>query len=116
MKPQEIIGVCILIIAIVALAWCFIILYRNNKVFAFRIAVSNMVYDNNKAHMAELTDDEIESAWDVLHSVSYERMLFRFWVPLKIKYWWTVEELNEMLPHYNVKPNNQQDHESRSRC
>lgn len=101
MTLQEIIGFNIIVLFLVGISWSLLMLYRNQKVFVFRITVAKMIIDNIAAHLQEPEIEDIELAYETFRSVSYERMMYRFWVPLKVQYWWTDEELKVMFPKYD---------------
>lgn len=55
---------------------CIILLVRNNQVHAYRMKVINWVY-------AEGIDrEELEKRRDYYHSISYNEMVNKFWVPI----------------------------------
>lgn len=98
MTLQELIGFSIIGLFLVGISWSLLMLYRNQNVFVFRTAVVDMISENNQSHLQELELEDVESAYETFRSVSYERMMYRFWVPLKVQYWWTDEELKVMFP------------------
>lgn len=100
MTWQDYFGFVILALFILFFIWSVLIMYRNSKVYKFTITVASMVHDNIQSQINELDLDEINLALETFRSVSYDRMLYRFWIPLKIQYWWTDEELKDMFPKY----------------
>lgn len=82
-------------------------LFRNTAVYTYRSSLNrkaSLICKNflGSVNDAELGTDKINSEfeellkiWDlILNTHSYEEMLFKFWKPLKNKYWLTEEQIN----------------------
>lgn len=72
----------LLIGLIASLMYCFFLFYRNIKVLKFRLALTDLVF-NDFDYMKKL---------DIQNRVSYEQMLFSF-KPLKLESYYSTEEI-----------------------
>ena len=84
-------------VLIVLALYTIIVLYRSNKVYQYRINITQKYYDVCTAHLdsipnSEYTQDKREyhqylrQMWESIRNVSYDKMVFKFWIPLKDKY------------------------------
>lgn len=94
----------IVIFLIIILILSIIFIIRNEKVYQYRIYIGQKCYDVCTAHLDsipnfEYTQDKREyhqylrQMWQSISDVSYDKMLFKFWIPLKDKYWFTEEQI-----------------------
>lgn len=56
------------------------ILYRNNQVYKYRLRIINMVHD--EAIKAIENGTYTIGGYDILDTVSYDEMVYKFWRPL----------------------------------
>lgn len=95
---MEIVLSIILFICVIALIFSIYISTRNFKVRSFRLLLIEMSYGYELRRLRESgkrSGDE-EDAFDwFLNKYSYEEQLFSL-KPLKLKYWYTEEELKEI--------------------
>lgn len=94
----------ILLVLLILIVLCFYILYRNNKVYCFRVSLGNILYnelkrilntykDDDEFHEDEINYSHIkEKIEGLLNKYSYNKYLLSF-KPLKLKNWFTEEEL-----------------------
>lgn len=88
----------LLCLCIVTLFFCFYLLYRNKKVRDFRSSLIDMAYEYEIRRLRESgkrTEDEKDAFSWFSDKYSYEEYLFSL-KPLKLKYWYTEEELKEI--------------------
>ena len=94
----------ILTVLIVLALYTIIVLYRSNKVYQYRIYITQKCYDICTAHLdsipnSEYTQDKheyqqyLQQMWESISDISYYKMVFKFWIPLKDKYWFTEEQI-----------------------
>ena len=80
------------------------LLYRNSKVYRFRVEIINSSYNVLKEFLASIKDDEeflskreeylkLEKMSEIILDTSYEKMLLSI-KPLKLEYWFNEEEIN----------------------
>ena len=75
-----------IITLIIILIPCILIRNRNNKVYAFRSALLNELYN---LHGEKET---FTKAINIFESVSYEAMVFKIWIPLDTVESWYPDE------------------------
>lgn len=94
-----------------------LMVYRNSKVHQYRSHILKKCYDVCMAHLDSIPDSEytqdkreyqqyLRQMWESIRNVSYDKMLFKFWIPLKDKYWFTEEQikfLNLTFPKYDTR-------------
>lgn len=90
-----IVSLALLIILILLLSGSIYILFRNDKVFKFCRTLIEYSYEYSIRRVNELNFD-YEDPYDWFACKhTYDRMLFSF-KPLKLEYWFTKEELEEI--------------------
>ena len=99
--------IILILLLLILLGFCFYLLYRNDKVFYFLIELSSSLFneserilntykDDNEFHEDKINYKYIEEKiQDLLDKNSYNKYLFSF-KPLKIKNWFTEEDLEFM--------------------
>lgn len=81
-----------------------LMVYRDSKVHQYRSHILKKCYDVCMAHLDSIPDSEytqdkreyqqyLRQMWKSIRNVSYDKMLFKFWIPLKDKYWFTKEQI-----------------------
>ena len=86
------------------LTFSFLFLYRNEKVCKYQQDLNDRGYQIcvNYLHSipSESYDEEackkheeLRKQWHSIVSISYDKMLWQFWKPLKDKYWLTKEQI-----------------------
>lgn len=81
-----------------------LMVYRDSKVHQYRSHILKRCYDVCMAHLDSIPDSEytqdkreyqqyLQQMWESIRNVSYDKMLFKFWIPLKDKYWFTKEQI-----------------------
>ena len=81
-----------------------LMVYRDSKVHQYRSHILKKCYDVCMAHLDSIPDSEytqdkreyqqyLRQMWESIRNVSYDKMLFKFWIPLKDKYWFTKEQI-----------------------
>ena len=81
-----------------------LMVYRDSKVHQYRSYILKRGYDVCTAHLdsipgSEYTQDKREyhqylrQMWESIRNVSYDKMVFKFWIALKDKYWFTEEQI-----------------------
>lgn len=81
-----------------------LMVYRDSKVHQYRSHILKRCYDVCMAHLDSIPDSEytqdkreyqqyLRQMWESIRNVSYDKMLFKFWIPLKDKYWFTKEQI-----------------------
>lgn len=81
-----------------------LMVYRDSKVHQYRSHILKKCYDVCTAYLDSIPDSEytqdkseyhqyLRQMWISIRHVSYDKMLFKFWVPLKDKYWFTEEQI-----------------------
>lgn len=97
---ENIISIVLIIILILSI----IFVIRNNKVYQYRSHILQKCYNVCTAHLDSIPDSEytqdkseyhqyLRQMWVSIRHVSYDKMLFKFWIPLKDKYWFTKEQI-----------------------
>jgi hypothetical protein len=75
-----------LIVSLILLVFCFFIWFRNFKVRSFMLGILDDI------HILACHEVEKNSEWRwryvEFEKVSYERILFSFWKPLKVEKFW----------------------------
>ncbi len=91
---MEIIGIILLTMCIALLTLCIYIRIRNNRVYAFRMSILDVIDSKARKIIVQNTiaSEEISQLFEILNAVSYTKMLYSF-KPLKVEYWFTEEEL-----------------------
>lgn len=98
-------------IFIVIVLLCVILLWRNNSVFYYKAELNyrcNIIcqtYARSRSYRSNYFTNVMLPMWYSIQSISYNKMLFMFWRPLKDEYWLTKEQrdfLNSSLK-YNDK-------------
>lgn len=74
----------------------FSLFIRNQLVWGFRIKLIKLRYARELEHIDK---HDFEYTLDLNNKYSYTRMLFSF-KPLKLKYWFTEEEIKELTTPY----------------
>ena len=93
----------ILILLFILIGFCFYFLYRNNKVFQFRISLNYLVHDGLSMYLENLSNEEYEQRSEkidelleksrlILYAHSYNQMLYSF-KSFKIENWFDSEEI-----------------------
>lgn len=69
------------------------LLYRNHRVYQFRKWINEMCLEWSLEHLEE------ESAYRWLYDImpSYNDMMIRFWIPLKLKHWVSEDKCIKLL-------------------
>lgn len=94
-----------------------LMVYRDSKVHQYRSHILKRCYDVCMAHLDSIPDSEytqdkreyqqyLRQMWESIRNVSYDKMVFKFWIPLKDKYWFTKEQikfLNLTFPKYDTR-------------
>ena len=81
-----------------------LMVYRDSKVHQYRSHILKKCYDVCMAHLDSIPDSEytqdkreyqqyLRQMWESIRNVSYDKMVFKFWIPLKDKYWFTKEQI-----------------------
>lgn len=81
-----------------------LMVYRDSKVHQYRSRILKKCYDVCMDHLDSIPDSEytqdkreyqqyLRQMWESIRNVSYDKMLFKFWIPLKDKYWFTEEQI-----------------------
>lgn len=81
-----------------------LMVYRDSKVHQYRSHILQKCYNVCMAHLDSIPDSEytqdkreyqqyLRQMWESIRNVSYDKMLFKFWIPLKDKYWFTKEQI-----------------------
>jgi hypothetical protein len=97
---ENIISIVLIIILILSI----ILIIRNNKVYQYRSYILKKCYNVCMAHLDSIPDFEytrdkreyqqyLRRMWWSIRNVSYDKMMFKFWIPLKDKYWFTEEQI-----------------------
>ena len=88
------------LILIIIIYFCFI---RNIQVFKYRRSLSDRCYKICIGYIDSIPNEEytlekqaynkeLSRIWGAIFDISYEKMLFQFWKPLKDRYWLTKEQ------------------------
>ena len=86
------------LVALLFIILSIFILCRNDKVYTFRIDIISMCHRYNMYHVIRCL--EYTDAYSrFLDKYTYNRMIFSF-KPLKLKYWFTEEEIKELTKYY----------------
>ena len=94
----------ILTVLIVLALYTIIVLYRNNKVYQYRSYILQKCYNVCMSYLDSIPDSEytqdkreyhqyLRRMWWSISDISYYKMVFKVWVPLKDKYWFTEEQI-----------------------
>lgn len=86
------------------LTFSVLFLYRNEKVCEYQQSLNNRGYQIciNYLHSipsesydeeARKKHEELRRQWNSIVNISYDKMLWQFWKPLKDKYWLTKEQI-----------------------
>lgn len=100
---EKIIALSILVILLISLVVSIYILFRNDRVYEFRIMLTDLCCKINCDYLDSLegkdyTDDRrkykeyLSKMWDSISDISYEKMLYSI-KPLKPEYWLNKEQL-----------------------
>lgn len=81
--------IILFIICIIVLIYCFYNLYRNNKVYEFRLTIIDAQFKYNQSI-------NYQCKWNINTIPSYNKMLYQFWKPLKLRYWLTTEQIHNI--------------------
>ena len=93
---MKIIATILLTILISFALLCIYMLWRNDKVYDFRMSILRHIDSVARLKIIEgATAKEINQMFEVLNASSYAKMLHSF-KPLKVEYWFTEEELKIM--------------------
>ncbi len=101
----------ILIIFISILLFSLYMLYRNDKVFTFKTMLNDKSYKIvtnylNSIPSEDYNSDEREKVihlrdiWFSITDISYHKMMWCFWKPLKEKYWLNKEQIDFLSGKY----------------
>lgn len=93
----------ILVLLLIFIGFCFYFLYRNNKVFQFRVSLNYLIHDGLSMYLKNLSTEEYEQRSEkidellkksrlILCAHSYDQMLYSF-KKLKIENWFNTEEV-----------------------
>lgn len=86
------------LVALLSIILSIFILCRNDKVYTFRMGIIEMCHRYNMYHA--IRGLEYTDAYSrFLDKYTYNRMTFSF-RPLKLKYWFTEEEIKELTKYY----------------
>lgn len=86
-------------ICLVVMLLCVYLIHRNDRVYEYQTDLNHRCYEICSAYCNTLPNDEeyyekIEKQWDLITSISYVKMLFMFWRPLKDEYWLAEEQID----------------------
>jgi len=73
-------------IAGLSLLLAFFMMYRNTAVFTFRMQIIAKVSEMAQLDIAN--KKEWQWRYDIQDRVSYDYMMYRFWIPLKVENFW----------------------------
>lgn len=86
------------IIGIIFLLLISIAFYRNNSVFYYKAELNHrcniicQTYARSRSYRSNHLNNVMLPMWDSISKISYCKMLFMFWRPLKDEYWLTKEQ------------------------
>lgn len=89
--------------AFIFLAICFYFLFRNFKVYYFLQNVKRVldIYLENKEYSSYQEIDQVKEAVSKFwRKYTYENLLFHI-KPLRLRYWWTKEEIEQFRINQN---------------
>lgn len=84
----------ILFLLFIIFTTCYFGFYRNTKVRAYKLELNEKC---SKICISNLSNEhyyQLEKLWDEIANISYIKMLFQFWKPLKNEYWLTKEQID----------------------
>lgn len=97
----------ILILALIfsALIFSAVMLVRNEKVYRYRTQLANRSYSVCQSYLMSIPSgefseenkkyhDKLRNIWYSIMDISYDRMVWMFWVPLKDERWLTKEQID----------------------
>ena len=93
----------ILVLLLIFIGFCFYFLYRNDKVFQFRVSLNYLIHDGLSTYLKNLSTEEYEQRSEEINELlkrsrlilcahSYDQMLYSF-KKLKIENWFNTEEI-----------------------
>lgn len=91
-------NIVLIIIGVILVLFSLIIIWRNNYVLYYRIELNHrckiicLTYAHSRSYRSSYFENVMLPMWDSIHAVSYYKMVFMFWRPLKDKYWLTKEQ------------------------
>jgi hypothetical protein len=68
-------------VCLMGIAYCQMIIWRNERVYLYRRRLIDRIYKLSQADIASGKDHDYWR-WDVYETVSYDAMLYQFWRPL----------------------------------
>ena len=86
------------VIFIVIASICAILFWRNNFVFYYKAELNHrcrticQTYVYSRSYRSDYMTNVMLPMWDSIQYISYYKMLFMFWRPLKDEYWLTKEQ------------------------
>ena len=95
----------IFLILLALFGFCGVTLLRNEKVYQYRIQLCDRSYDVCESHLMSIPPEEfskenkeyhdkLRNIWASIMDISYDKMCWMFWKPLKDEYWLTKEQID----------------------
>lgn len=95
----------IFLILLALSGFCCVILFRNEKVCQYRVQLINRSCNVCQDYLMSIPPEEydkeneeyhnkLRNIWMSIMDISYDKMLWMFWKPLKDEYWLTKEQID----------------------
>lgn len=95
----------IFLILLALLGFCCVMLVRNEMVYKYRCQLTDNSYKVCKSYLESIRDvdfgkeerdhiNELRNIWTSITDISYDKMVWMFWKPLKDEYWLTKEQID----------------------
>lgn len=95
----------IILILSALLGFCCVMIVRNEKVYRYKIQLSNRSYNVCESYLMSIPPEEygkenkeyhdkLRNIWTSITDISYDKMVRMFWRPLKDEYWLTKEQID----------------------
>ena len=95
----------LLLLTLAMLAFVLVALTRNEEVYKYRCQLIDRSYKVCTSYLESIRDvgidkekrdrmDELRNIWASITNISYDKMCWMFWKPLKDEYWLTKEQID----------------------
>ena len=97
--------ILLILILLALLGFCYVSLIRNDEVYQYRIQLCDRSYNVYTSYLMSIPSgeyskeneeyhDKLRNIWTSIVDISYDKMLWMFWKPLKDEYWLTKEQID----------------------
>lgn len=95
----------VMLLSLAMLAFVLVVLMRNEEVYKYKCQLADRSYKVCKSYLESICDADFDKEksdyhtklrdmWASISNISYDKMLWAFWKPLKDEYWLTKEQID----------------------